>query len=67
MTIPRQQLFEGNTLSSPKFTEDGSLKKFDYVVANPPFSDKRWLNGLDPETDPSRTLQVIWSATSEAG
>ena len=25
-------------------TSDGSLKTFDFVVANPPFSDKAWSN-----------------------
>ena len=29
-----------------------TLKSFDYVVANPPFSDKRWGTGLDPLHDP---------------
>ena len=33
---------QGNTLANPLFTENGQLKTFDYVVANPPFSDKRW-------------------------
>jgi type I restriction enzyme M protein len=42
----------GNTLAGPKFLDDGALKTFDYVVANPPFSDKRWSTGLDPEHDP---------------
>ena len=42
----------GNTLSGPKFLDDSALKTFDYVVANPPFSDKRWSTGLDPEHDP---------------
>ena len=31
-------------------TSDGSLKTFDFVVANPPFSTKAWSNGLDPAT-----------------
>jgi len=44
---------QGNTLSTPHFTDDsGKLKTFDFVVANPPFSDKRWSTGLDPENDP---------------
>ncbi|MGD0838342.1 MAG: type I restriction-modification system subunit M [Polyangia bacterium] len=42
----------GNTLTDPKFKEGPSLKTFDYVVANPPFSDKRWSTGLDPANDP---------------
>lgn len=45
-------IMKGNTLADPKFTENGSLKRFDYVVANPPFSYKAWTNGLNPENDP---------------
>ena len=37
-----------STLSDPQFTEDnGGLKLFDFIVANPPFSSKNWSNGLD--------------------
>ena len=39
---------QGNTLANPKFIEGDALKTFDYVVANPPFSDKRWSTGLHP-------------------
>ncbi|MCA1747669.1 MAG: SAM-dependent methyltransferase, partial [Bacteroidales bacterium] len=45
-------IMRGNTLADPKFTENGALKRFDYVVANPPFSYKSWTNGLEPENDP---------------
>src|SRR6056297_1753159 len=44
-------IMRGNTLADPKFIENGSLKRFDFVVANPPFSYKSWTNGLDPEND----------------
>lgn len=44
-------IMKGNTLSDPKFTESGKLKRFDYVVANPPFSFKSWTNGIEPEKD----------------
>jgi type I restriction enzyme M protein len=47
-------LIEGghSTLATPRFTDaSGQLKTFDYVVANPPFSDKRWSTGLDPAND----------------
>ena len=44
-------LRHGNTLATPDFTEDNSLKTFDFAVANPPFSDKAWTNGLTPEND----------------
>ena len=43
---------QGNTLADPRFKEGETLKTFDYVVANPPFSDKRWATGLDPLNDP---------------
>jgi type I restriction enzyme M protein len=48
------EIKQGNTLASPLFMEGVALKTFDYVVANPPFSDKRWSTGLDPENDPHR-------------
>lgn len=40
-----------STLSNPLFTDNGALKTFDYVVANPPFSFKSWRNGFTPEND----------------
>jgi len=43
---------QGNTLTDPRFRDGDALKTFDYVVANPPFSDKRWSTGLDPAHDP---------------
>ncbi len=46
-----------STLSNPLFTtENGMLKTFDYVVANPPFSLKNWTDGLS--IDP-KSKQVI--------
>ena len=44
-------IVQGNTLTNPKFKDGQTLKTFDYVVANPPFSDKRWRTGLDPLND----------------
>ncbi len=50
---PTAEIKQGNTLAKPLFEENGNLKTFDYVVANPPFSDKRWGNGLNlPEDYP---------------
>jgi type I restriction enzyme M protein len=49
---PTALISQGNTLSDPKFMDGSKLKQFDYVVANPPFSDKRWGTGLDPLNDP---------------
>ena len=41
-----------NTLAAPRFMEEsGGLKRFDFAVANPPFSMKAWSNGLNPAHD----------------
>jgi len=49
---PTAEIKQGNTLANPLFFNDhGSLKTFDYVVANPPFSDKSWGNGVDAVGD----------------
>jgi type I restriction enzyme M protein len=48
---PTALVVQGNTLTDPKYKEGDALKTFDYVVANPPFSDKRWSTGLDPNYD----------------
>ena len=44
-------LRQGNMLAAPDFTENNRLKTFDFAVANPPFSDKAWTNGLNPAND----------------
>lgn len=41
-----------STLANPKFLDGQQLRTYDYVVANPPFSDKAWSTGITPETDP---------------
>lgn len=50
---PAAEILQGNTLADPQFRDEnsGQLKSFDYAVANPPFSDKAWGNGLDPDND----------------
>lgn len=49
---PTAELWRGNTLAAPYFkNKDGSLKTFDFAVANPPFSAKAWSSGLDPAHD----------------
>jgi type I restriction enzyme M protein len=49
---PTAEIWQGNTLANPHFKNpDGSLKTFDFAVANPPFSSKAWSNGLDPSND----------------
>lgn len=42
-----------STLSNPLHTDKstGNLKTFDFVVANPPFSSKNWMDGFNPRED----------------
>ena len=48
---PTALIRQGNTITDPKYHDGDTLKTFDFVVANPPFSDKRWSTGLDPLND----------------
>ncbi len=46
------EIRKGNTLVSPAFTDEfGELKKFDFIVMNPPFSDKSWSDGIKATED----------------
>lgn len=46
------EIKRGNTLVDPAFTDDfGELKKFDFIVMNPPFSDKSWSDGIKTSED----------------
>ena len=49
--FPTANILSGNTLTAPKFKEGEQLRTYDYVVANPPFSDKTWSTGLTPSED----------------
>src|SRR6266705_332081 len=50
--FPTANILSGNTLAAPKFKDGEQLRTYDYVVANPPFSDKTWSTGLTPAADP---------------
>jgi type I restriction enzyme M protein len=50
--FPTANIQQGNTLAAPKFKDGEALRRYDYVVANPPFSLKTWSVGLTPEIDP---------------
>lgn len=49
--FPEASIAGKNTIASPQFKDDGMLKRFDFVVANPPFSTKNWSNGISPMDD----------------
>jgi type I restriction enzyme M protein len=56
--FPTAKIVSGNTLTSPKFKDGEQLRTYDYVVANPPFSDKEWMTGLNPAADPFQ--RFVW-------
>src|SRR5580704_373323 len=64
---PTALIMQGNTLADPKFKDGDTLKTFDYVVANPPFSDKRWSTGLDPLNDPYHRFQPFGTPPAKQG
>src|SRR3989344_967285 len=57
---PDAEIWRGNTISEPHWkNNDGTLKTFDFVVANPPFSTKSWSNGIDPKNDEFKRFEGI--------
>ncbi len=64
---PTALIVQGNTLTDPSFKAAETLKTFDYVVANPPFSDKRWSTGLDPLNDPFERFKPFGTPPGKQG
>jgi type I restriction enzyme M protein len=55
---PTAEIWRDNTLANPHFkNRDGSLKTFDFVVANPPFSSKAWSSGFNPHKDDHKRFE----------
>ncbi|MCF7814403.1 MAG: type I restriction-modification system subunit M [Candidatus Cloacimonetes bacterium] len=49
---PYAEIKNADTITNPQFLNDrDGLKRFDFVVANPPFSTKSWSNGIIPSED----------------
>ncbi|MHC2382829.1 type I restriction-modification system subunit M [Bradyrhizobium liaoningense] len=55
--FPAANILSGNTLAAPKFKDGEQLRTYDYVVANPPFSDKTWSTGLTVSADSYQRFQ----------
>lgn len=64
---PTAEIAQGNTLADPKFLDGSSLKTFDYVVANPPFSDKRWSTGVETAEDPHERFRHFGTPPDKQG
>ena len=53
------EIRKGNTLAAPHWTDgEGNLKTFDFVVANPPFSQKNWTSGVSTTDDPYNRFEL---------
>lgn len=65
--MPTALIVQGNTITDSKFRDGDILKSFDYVVANPPFSDKRWSTGLDPLNDPHERFKAFGVPPAKQG
>lgn len=51
---PTVSIYTGNTFADPStfdFKDQQALPRFDYIIANPPFSMKNWKNGLGRHVD----------------
>lgn len=69
---PTVNIYTGNTFADPHNFDTGAhdtLQRFDYVVANPPFSMKNWRNGLEHcldrfegygDTPPEKNADYAW-------
>src|SRR3972149_4875722 len=67
--IPDARIENDDTLEDPKFVEDGYIKKFERVIANPPFSQnysraamlfpQRFRYGFAPETGKKADLMFV--------
>jgi type I restriction enzyme M protein len=65
---PTALIVQGNTLTDPRYKEGEALKTFDYVVAKPPFSDRRWSTGLgDPLKDPYERFRPFGAPPARQG
>lgn len=64
---PTALIAQGNTLADPKFKDGDTIKTFNYAVANPPFSDKRWSTGIDPINDPYDRFQSFGTPPAKQG
>ena len=65
------EIYAGNTFSDPHYVDEkdaSALKRFDFIVANPPFSLKNWTDGLKDygrftgygDTPPEKNGDFAW-------
>ena len=53
------EIWQDNTLANPYFKDEaGHLKRFDFAVANPPFSSKAWRSGINLVSDEWKRFEM---------
>lgn len=50
--IEQSNIAWGDTIKAPAFIEKDSIKKFNVVIANPPFSKDKWWGSMDSDKQP---------------
>lgn len=50
--IEQSNIAWGDTIKAPAFIEKDSIKKFNIVIANPPFSKDKWWGSMDSDKQP---------------
>ena len=53
-----------STLSAPQYKDENNpelLKTFNYIVVNPPFSDKSWMDGITILILMGDTARLCWA------
>jgi type I restriction enzyme M protein len=58
---------QGNTLANPLFKNGNELHTFDFVIANPPFSDKFWSAGVAVQNDPYKRFEHFGAPPDKQG
>lgn len=62
------EIKSGNTLADPQYLDEfGELKKFDFIVMNPPFSDKDWTDGITTTKDKFRRFDGFGTPPEKNG
>lgn len=57
----------GNSLAAPAFVNDYGLRQFDFIVMNPPFSDKDWSDGIKPSEDKFKRFEEFGTPPEKNG
>lgn len=62
------EIARGSTISSPKYKNENNaelLKTFDYILVNPPFSDKSWMDGIVIPDTYGRYMEIDFGVPPE--